>query len=67
MIIIKKGEYFMTEKCNCDTSKLIQLLLSKLPDYKENAGQIVIDAKDLIKTMKKYEDLPPITGVKTKL
>jgi len=33
----------------------------------QNTGQVMLRAADLIKTMKKYEDLPPITGVKTKL
>lgn len=34
---------------------------------KAKKTQVLVDANDLIKTMKKYEDLPPITGVKTKL
>lgn len=34
---------------------------------KAKKNQVSVDGNELIKTMKKYEDLPPITGVKTKL
>jgi len=34
---------------------------------KVKKNQVLVYANDLIKTMKKYENLPPITGVKTKL